>query len=248
MSTTQELCGLFGKIPQQSDFVTHHLPESFVEHWHHWLQSCISISQEQLGDDWLNHYMISPVWHFALMPGILHEKSIVGVMIPSVDDIGRYFPSIIAHIGEHDIWSAYLTGQNWFEGADKAALFSLADNVSYSQMIERLETLETPEFDALPQYTSQSATHAFKGNQVVPHTNEKTPNELALSLLPKAFQQRYGNHSLWWTQGSEHISPCLAISSDLPDPGQYAAMLDGHWQQWGWTEEAIIENQAEPAT
>lgn len=242
MNKPQESCGLFGKVPQQSDFVTQHLPESFIEHWHHWLQSCISISREQLNDDWLNHYMVSPVWHFALMPGVAHEDSVVGLMIPSVDEVGRYFPSVIAHAGEHDIWSAYLQGSNWYNEIEKVALMSLADEVTYSQLVGALESLSLPEFTPLPDYTTQASMHAFKGNQVVKQAAEQSAEELALSLLPKAIQNSYGKHSLWWTTGSEKVEPCLAISTGLPDPGQYAAMLDGDWQQWGWAEEAVIEN------
>ncbi len=242
MSTEQESCGLFGKVPQQSDFVTHHLPESFIEHWHHWLQSCLSISQEQMGDDWLNQYIVSPVWHFALMPSIAHEKSIVGVMIPSVDQVGRYFPSIVAHAGDHDIWSAYINGSDWFDAAEQVALSSLADEASYSQLIGDLETLSPPAFEPFCTYVTQSSMNAFKGNQVIQQTEQQDPSSFALSLLPKAYQQRYGAHSLWWTKGSESINACLAVSTNLPDPGQYAAMLDGDWQQWGWSEDAVSEN------
>jgi len=243
MSTQQESCGLFGKIPQQPDFVTLHLPEPFIEHWHHWLQSCLSISQEQLHDDWLEKYIVSPIWHFALMPNVVHEKSVVGIMIPSVDQVGRYFPSIIAHTGNHDIWSAYLNGSTWYQDAERIALMSLADTTTYSQLIGELESLAPPEFKALPSYTTQASMNAFKSNQIIKQTDEQTSEELAISLIPKAIQHRYGKHSLWWTKGSERVDPCFAISTDLPDPGQYASMLDGDWQQWGWNEEIIADDK-----
>ncbi len=243
MNAKQELCGLFGKIPQQSDFVNHHLPESFIEHWHHWLQSSLSISREQLGEQWLERYIISPVWHFAIMPNIAYEKSILGVLIPCVDEVGRYFPLTIAHTGNHDCWSAYLYGQQWYDDIEKVALMSLADDTSYSTIIGELESLATPELEPLPSYTTKSSGHAFKGNQIVTQTPEQARNDLALSLLPKTIQKQYGNHSLWWTKGSETIDGCLAISSNLPDPGQFAAMLDGDWRKWGWAEEVIIDNK-----
>jgi type VI secretion system protein ImpM len=242
MNTTQELCGLFGKIPHQSDFVTHHLPVSFTEHWHHWLQSSISISREQLEEEWLERYMISPVWYFSMMPGIAHEKSVAGVVIPSVDEIGRHFPLTIAHTGEHDCWAAYLYGEEWYNAIEQIALLALADDVTYTRLIGELEALETPEFSALPNYTTQSAMHAFKSGQVISQSPQQTKQDLALSLLPQAYKQRYGQHSLWWTKGSSTVNPCLAISSNLPDPGQFAAMLDGNWQRWGWTEESIHDN------
>lgn len=246
MNTTQELCGLFGKIPQQADFITHHLPESFTEYWHKWLQSSISISQEQMGDNWLQKYLISPIWHFAIMPDIAHTNAIVGAVIPSVDEIGRYFPLTIAHTGSHNIWSAYLYGDEWYNTVEKIALMPLADETTYSQLIGELESLPLPETRSIPRYMSQYSAHTFKGNQSVKQQPDQSKNDLALSLLPQAYQQRYGNHSLWWTKGSETINACLCISTNLPDPGQFAAMLDGNWQKWGWTEEMVIDDNATP--
>lgn len=241
----QESCGLFGKVPQQSDFVSHHLPSAFTEQWHHWLQSCLSISREQLGDEWLNHYMVSPIWHFALMPGVAHEKSVVGTMIPNVDEVGRYFPSCIAHIGEHNIWSAYLHGHAWFESVENVLLSSLVDETRYSELIGNLESLPVPEFSAIVQYQTQSPMNAFKGNLIVSQQDTQNHKELALSLLHNVFQQRFGCYGLWWTGGSEKVSPSFGMSANLPDPGQYAAMLDGEWQHWGWTEEVAVEISSE---
>jgi type VI secretion system protein ImpM len=248
MNTKQELCGIFGKIPQQSDFISHHLPETFTDYWHKWLQSCMSISQEQMGEDWLQKYIVSPIWHFAIMPGIAHEQAIVGVVIPSVDEIGRYFPLTIAHTGDYDIWSAYLYGDEWYNTIEKVALLTLADNTTYSQLIGALETQSLPEHAQLPSYSTQSSVQTYKGNQLFFKTAEQSKDELALSLLPKIYQHRYGNHSLWWTNGSESFNACLAVSTNLPDPGQFAAMLDGNWQHWGWSQEMIIDkNKTEVA-
>ncbi|MBX2809307.1 MAG: type VI secretion system-associated protein TagF [Cellvibrionaceae bacterium] len=241
MNQHYEHCGLFGKIPQQSDFVTHHLSASFTTHWHQWLQSSMSVSQEQLGDNWLASYMVSPIWHFAIMADIVDKHAVVGVVIPSIDEIGRHFPLTLAHIGQHDIWSAYLYGQQWYQDIEHVALTSLADATRYSDILQQLESLSVPDLGELPHYTRESSIQALKGNQII---QQQTPHycrdHLALSLLPTLYQQHYGNHSLWWTQGSATIKPCLAISSRLPDPGQVAAMLDGNWQQWGWSEDKVI--------
>lgn len=238
----QETCGLFGKIPQQSDFISHHFPDTFTDQWHHWMQACISISREQLGDEWLSHYMVSPVWQFALMPGLVSEHAVLGVVIPSVDEVGRYFPVVLGHSGQHDTWSAYLNGEAWYQQIQKIALLALAEETSYSQLLGELESLPTPEFETLAIYKTQSSLQAFKGNQITQQSDGIDKNEFVLSLTSNAYKQIYGDHSLWWTAGSEAVAPCLAVSSGLPDPGQYAAMLDGQWQHWGWAEECIITN------
>lgn len=238
----QELCGIFGKVPQQSDFVSHHLPESFTEYWHEWLQASMSISREQLGEPWLEQYIVSPVWYFALMPNIAHAQSVVGVVIPSVDEIGRYFPLTLAHIGDHDVWSAYLNGGDWYSEVEQVALMALADEVSYSELVGALENLSLPAFGALPEYQAEAPNQALPGNSVIKTNPETSPSDFALSLLPKAHTQRYGAHSLWWTRGSESFEPAFAINTKLPDPGQFASFLNGEWQTWGWLQESPVED------
>lgn len=248
MNNEQTLCGAFGKIPQQSDFISHHLPDDFTDYWHRWLQSSLSISREQLGEQWLNAYLVSPIWHFAIMPGVVGEKAVIGVIIPSVDEVGRYFPLTIAHTGEHQVWSAYLNGKTWYGSIEKIALYALGDNATYSQLIGELESLELPEIPVMPTYVTQSSINAFNQNQIIQQDPDQSSSDLALSLLHNAYHHKLGQHSLWWTNGSSTIKPCLAISSHLPDPGQYAAMLDGNWQQWGWSQEAIIDDHHQAAT
>jgi len=46
--------GYYGKIPNKGDFITRHLPGSFVEPWDQWLQSSIAASKAQLGEQWLD--------------------------------------------------------------------------------------------------------------------------------------------------------------------------------------------------
>src|SRR6185312_10204084 len=43
--------------------------------------------------------------------------------------------------------------------------------------------------------------------------------------------------SLWWTDGSEHVRPSCLLMRQLPDPARFTAMLDGRWQEAGWSGE-----------
>jgi type VI secretion system protein ImpM len=42
-------------------------------------------------------------------------------------------------------------------------------------------------------------------------------------------------HTFWWTAGSEKVTPCLLVFGGLPTPASYAALLDGNWSRWGWS-------------
>ena len=60
--------GFFGKLPSHGDFVRRRVADDFVAGWDAWLQSCLAQSRETLGDEWLDTYLTSPVWRFALAP------------------------------------------------------------------------------------------------------------------------------------------------------------------------------------
>lgn len=238
-----DTCGLFGKLPQQGDFISHFLPAAFTDVWHAWLQGCLGVSKEQLGDTWLDFYLTSPVWRFSLMPTITHPQSVAGIMIPSVDEVGRYFPLTLVQIYNHTPWSAYLHGDAWFSQLESAALLALEEHTSYSNFIgnfEMLPSLQLPEFS---NFETLHAQHSYAENFVVETPPGNSDQQLPLNLLHKAYQRIYGAYGIWWTQGSEHIAPTLLVNSGLPDAGQFAAMLDGNWQQWGWNLESILENK-----
>ncbi len=62
----------------------------FVDPWDAWLQRGIERSQDVLGEDWLPAYLQAPLWRFGLVPGICGEHGATGVLMPSVDRVGRY--------------------------------------------------------------------------------------------------------------------------------------------------------------
>lgn len=240
MNDAKPSCGLFGKLPQQPDFVSRHLPEAFTDHWHHWLQAGMSVSREQLGDAWLDIYLTSPVWHFALGAGICSDRGAVGVMIPSVDEVGRFFPLLLAHVGEHTPWSSYLDAAAWYPQAENVVLSALDENIGYARLIDDVEKLPEPGFRAVPQFRStlpgRNATRAC----AVLATPETKPLDAVTGLTEKAYGRLLGPHSLWWTQGSQRVDACLLISAGLPEAGQLAAMFDGEWQRWGWASEQML--------
>jgi type VI secretion system protein ImpM len=90
--------GLFGKLPSRGDFVQLGLPGSFVRPWDAWLQQAMAGSRERMGDAWLPAYLESPVWRFALPGGMCGAGAVLGLLMPSVDRVGRYFPLTLAAV------------------------------------------------------------------------------------------------------------------------------------------------------
>jgi len=87
-----EAFGAFGKMPSVGDFFRIGAPPGFITAWDDWIQHGMLEVQETLGDDWDAHYMSAPIWRFCLSPGLAGPQKVIGVLMPSVDRVGRRFP------------------------------------------------------------------------------------------------------------------------------------------------------------
>lgn len=95
MSEAAALPGWFGKLPGMGDFAHRRLPESFRSVWDPWLQRGLARLRDRHAD-WTSHYLEAPMWCFALGPQVAGEGAWIGVLMPSVDGVGRYFPFTLA--------------------------------------------------------------------------------------------------------------------------------------------------------
>ena len=111
--------GWFGKLPNLGDFASRRLPDAFVRRWDRWLQRGIAGARSELGDGWLDAYLVAPIRRFWVGPGVLGARAWAGLMMPSVDRVGRHFPLTIAHPVEP--LAAALAAQAWFHALDDAA-------------------------------------------------------------------------------------------------------------------------------
>lgn len=88
--------GWFGKLPNLGDFASRRLPDAFVHRWDRWLQRSLASARDQLGAHWLDSYLVAPIVRFWLRPGLAGECAWAGLMMPSVDRVGRHFPLTVA--------------------------------------------------------------------------------------------------------------------------------------------------------
>ena len=89
--------GWYGKLPALGDFASRRMPPLFVEPWDQWLAAGLAAWREA-DENWLDAFLAAPTWRFALGVGVPFAQSpgYVGVLMPSVDRVGRYFPLTVA--------------------------------------------------------------------------------------------------------------------------------------------------------
>ncbi|HSX61358.1 MAG TPA: type VI secretion system-associated protein TagF [Tahibacter sp.] len=83
--------GFYGKIPALGDFVTRSLPREQVGVVDEWMQEGL-FALRSISENWLDSYLVAPVWQFVLPTGIWAAAPLCGLLMPSVDRVGRYFP------------------------------------------------------------------------------------------------------------------------------------------------------------
>lgn len=202
--------GFYGKLPCRGDFLQRRLPREFVDPWDSWLQECLTQSRQQLGERWLAAYLVSPVWRFALAGGLCGEGAYAGVLLPSVDLVGRYFPLAIVARWEVAVSPLMVacSQDRWFELVQALAL----------------EALDAPvlDFDDFDRKVAGLGSHWY-----VPAASGRSV-QTALSIVAfQAVERTLHPVSLWWTEGSNDFDPSVLCVSGLPDPGAFAAMLSG---------------------
>jgi type VI secretion system protein ImpM len=229
-----EAPGFYGKVPDLGDFVSRRLPMDFIQPWDSWLQDAITRSREQLDSEWLDVYLTSPIWRFVLSPGIAGSSAWAGVMMPSVDRVGRYFPFTIANKLDSGIDPFLLvrSGQAWFESAEQLALTMLDDP---TPSLDELDVAAV----ALGSVLVEPATTKIEPKQHnigwwLPDTEAIEFTELLDKYLPQLTINQYRTCSIWWSTGSQCVDRGIALCNGLPDSSGFSAMLGGNWQLSGW--------------
>ena len=235
--------GFFGKLPSHGDFVRRRVADDFVAEWDSWLQQCLAQSREALGEAWLDTYLTSPVWRFALARTVCGAAAVAGILVPSVDRVGRYFPLTIVwptppNLSTLEIALRYRTS---FEHAERLLLDTLAAQEfefsdfdrSVMEIAGNLEELSAENTLRLTQSSAARLAVASLRPRYVPLRDAGALEAPSLQLYSQ-FLDAQGGTALWWTDGSAAVAPSWLITHGLPDSAQYSAMLDGAWNEAGW--------------
>lgn len=234
--------GYYGKTPSQGDFIQHNLPRGFIDSWDDWLALVLSHSKAQLGDTWLETYLTSPIYRFILTPGICGEDIFMGVVMPSVDSVGRYYPFVLAAtLDEKQNPFHLLQQQEWFDQAQNLILTTLDDNFDRSQFALSIEGLDSlvPKPGLADDVISAASINESIGDTLLIRSALPSLDQLQAQypqLMHNILSETCHAYSLWWTDGSENISPSFLISQGLPPIKSATSLLAGGWQQHGWTE------------
>ncbi len=220
------MIGLYGKIPAHGDFVSREIDNHFVSLWDAWLQQVISESRSILGERWLDIYLVSPMWRFFLSKGIIDEQCWSGVILPSVDSVGRYFPLTAAFPIGIDTNSSQFLAENDKNYSELEA--KCRESLESGSNIDCLSSnLSSIRFGRNTEEALQSITQS---GQIL--LNDGVDKRAILSidapfytLMEKLLSAHCSNYALWSSSGVENKS--MIVSSGLPHGSEFIEMLTG---------------------
>ena len=236
------IVGFYGKIPSKGDFITQSLPRSFVDPWDMWLREALADSRNKLGDDWMECYLTTPLYQYVLSPGVCGNQVWLGVMMPSVDSIGRYFPMTICRSFNSGANPLALIESNgdWFEEAADLLLSCLEDDFSLSDFETKITALNGDNNDSTITLKKTTMNRFQDSAWNFPVHEKERIGVIYPELVNSMLDTFYSSYSIWRTYGSDVISPGFVISEGLPPHDSITAFMDGQWEKWGWTDEQII--------
>lgn len=219
--------GWYGKLSSLGDFAQRRLPASWVHACDAWLSSAMRSGREQLGDRWLDVYLTAPLLRFAWAPGIVDAQWWFGLLMPSCDSVGRYFPLVIAHPRsrppEDRIALDHL--ELWYEHLAQAAMDTLNDADG------SVDVLESALHDAPPWPTPGNGP-AVTMRRNAHGESLYLARSAALSQWLHAFAaqelvSRLSDCTMWWRVAEAGVQDSVEIVRGLPDGAGFVKLLSG---------------------
>jgi type VI secretion system protein ImpM len=218
--------GWYGKVASLGDFASRRLPDDFKAACDPWLSQAMAVSRQQLGERWLDVYLTAPVLRFAWAPGVFDTRWWFGVMMPSCDNVGRYFPLLVAQarprppvdriaLDHLELWLDHLAG---------AAMQTLTEHGTLASFEAALD--ESPPWPT-PGATVRIAMNASGAGDRYELDRAATLNQWIHAISIHELQTRFTGHSLWWRQTDTLARASVNAVRGLPDPAAFAALLTG---------------------
>lgn len=216
--------GWYGKVSMLGDFARRRLPDEFVRRCDTWLSQTLASGHAQFGRDWLDGYLSAPVLRFAWAPGVLDAHWWFGVLMPSCDQVGRYFPLLVVQPRARPPIDRIALDhlQLWFEHLTQAALETLRERATlgaFESALSDAPPWPTPgTVKSLAPRPGAAGTHFALGGTTNLH-------EAMQALATQELMARLQGMSLWWRLPAAPAEPTLSLLLGLPDAAGFAAML-----------------------
>ncbi len=215
--------GVFGKIPNLGDFLRVNLPVSFVQAWDTWLQDGMTHAKSALGPMWNEAYLSAPIWRFSVPQGVAGTQAMSGILMASVDQVGRQYPLTLAIPHSSDALAlSHFANRTVFETLEEIALAALDDAFGRDDLLNALTSV---------QWISPNPSVMQNQSYVGAHP-------AAQSLAAQSIDASYGQCALWsaMLEGNHR----LLLTKSLPKSGELTGLFDLSAPVWTQTRPSLV--------
>jgi type VI secretion system protein ImpM len=205
--------GVFGKLPARGDFLAHGLPASFTGPWHGWLVRGLAEARRLVGDRLAEIWRVAPAWRFVLAPGLAGPAAVAGVLVPSVDAVGRAFPLTLARLAADPFEPrALVSGATWLDRLEAAARAALVPELDLEAWLRGLDGSNPGE----PAAAAPARLPLWLRGE-----GEALADALGALLAARGGQ----GLALFWSAGSPFVAPGALLSPGLPEGRDFLRLL-----------------------
>lgn len=197
------------------DFLRVGLSASFVKVWDAWLQHSLLAAQEALGAGWQDAYFSAPIWRFTLQPHHTGVAAMSGIVMASVDRVGRQYPlTLIAQHPPDRCAERHFANRAVFERLETLALAVLDHDLGREELTRALSMIRLNDLGE-----SALAGPIYSG--AVP------PDAL---LAGEALAPSLGAQTIWTTTMDSNSR--MMLCSGLPNPQEFLALFNLNAPVW----------------
>lgn len=220
--------GWFGKIAPLGDFASRRLAADWVRACDLWLSDGMQASTRLLGERWLATYLAAPVWRFAWAPGVIDERWWFGVLMPSCDNVGRYFPLVVVQPRPQAPVDRFALDhlELWWIHLARAALHTLAEAATVESFEAALQ--QAPPWPGGGAAPSARPLPALERERWAV-SNGATLGELMHALAAAGLKRQLAGSSFWWPLRDGVPSGHCTVARGLPPSAAFAELLAGDW-------------------
>jgi type VI secretion system protein ImpM len=226
MAPESAAAGWYGKLPVLGDFASRRLPQGLITAWDAWLQHGMSYSQEHLAAAWLDSYLSAPVWRFVLGERTLDTQLWAGIVLPSVDRVGRYFPlTLCAALPAFSFSAGALAAlDEWMFALEEVARSGLDPQIAVEDFDARLAACPLPLIHSSP--ASVFGEALARGDIFIPLAAPGAGGLPALlgDVAGTASRTLFAHNSLWWCANPDGATGGFACHG-MPSAAVFASML-----------------------
>jgi type VI secretion system protein ImpM len=216
--------GWFGKLPSVGDFAGKGMPFLLKETVHEWMSSGMAALAHSRPDDWQAAYLVSPVWHFIIGPGIWDKPPLVGCLAPSVDKVGRYSPLIVLRsFDKYKIFGVLPPESRWLYRVDTLLRRTIGERIP----VDGLDSLLLQLVEA--EKSGQNSTANILSDLGIGNAGADSGTQkdwFAWPELPGLFGER-NDYSFWWSEPSSVHPLKQIVHCGTPDESLFCSLMDG---------------------